>query len=56
MWILIIILATAQGGASATTQEMSSYQSCYAAKQAIEATMPTGVSYNNQRTVSCVAK
>lgn len=56
MYILILLFVTAQGSVATTTQEMSGYASCYAAKQAIEASAPTGVTYANNRAVLCVAK
>lgn len=56
MYILILLFVTAQGSVSVTTQEFTSYNACYAAKQAVEAAPPSGVAYSNQRTLSCVAK
>lgn len=56
MFVLILLFVTAQGSVSVTTQEFSSYNSCYAAKQAVEATAPAGVNYSNYRSLQCVAK
>ena len=56
MFVLIMIIATVNGQVATTTQEFSNYQSCYAAKQTLEATMPVGLTYTNTRTLTCVAK
>jgi len=52
MYVLFILIISAQGSMSITTQDMTSSASCYAAKAAIE----QQVHVVNQRTLVCVAK
>lgn len=52
MYVLIMIIISAQGSLGITTQEMTSSTSCFNAKSAIE----QQVQVVNQRTLICVAK
>lgn len=56
MYILIMILFSAQGSVAVSTAEFSSYNACNEAKNKVEQTAPGLLVYQNYHTFSCVAK